>query len=1524
MAFRRSCYSLLNVHAGCLFIGTAFMLGYGGSANAQTVTAVRMVQSQVVRPATATNPSAAGAPMVAGSQAVASGEAGGDEATAAEPAVNVLLTKLLAAKFERTPQSILKAWSFREPDSKTKESNVEAFPASLSNKFGSVLVFEFEQPTKFKPKEMVLIKNGETEVGKAKILSVDGKTIVTEFAKAEKEVSVEPKEGAKEKSTEKSEPISDGAQPADAVDANEKANESDQKTDATKPSADGTQSGGKDESTDEVTKPADAASVKPQASLENADKSAATDEDGDSASDKPVEPETVKPSIDLKEGAMVTIRIAPKPTDKTQDAEKEATKKTETFVRHVTMGHWDEVKSFLSAMKADEADQVYAHLLKSLAQATPAIPEGVPAEMAQQLAQMNRGQTPPSSFLTPDDILQLSEAAPKPIQVEIKVPGEEKEEDEKVAKTATPKLPPNVKLPPGMTLDSLPPEARAALLNQAGASPAVAGAPGAEVVVPSHLPALGNLISVASKGGHDFAPFIAKLEKGTAYFGLEDRIKRLTTADLLMKGGLTEHVDTFLPALDDEKTQTDLPALKVWSQLALQRYSKKKVAEWLEKAWQINQWIVAIEKIEDADKDRALTNLIELSPKVDKELGQAWLNASFTDEPERGMMILTNLGTKSAVKAQQAAMVSESDRLKLLRLQNQAVENLLKVSPEKATEWAQAMTLLAKNWLTEAETSIKHSKQNSRGQFMQIDMYGNYYWVDQNQYMQRFGGQRNPRPIKLGDMLEIMPSLEWRKHVSPSLHTQMRKITANLFLRVNEEDKAFPYIEQIAGDHPEIAKELVHEFLRIWTTNHDPNTDKKQRNPYIYLYGFDQKADAIPLTRSKQERNLEELSAWVERIRKLNLDDVDEKLLANAFTTCHSSAEVFRLEAVKAVFGELKNLKPKTIAAICQKMRGNLSANWRDIRNQEAKQTNRRAPEVQKEVLRGYDVAQQLAEEALESSPESWQLHLAKACLMYDQNAYSQTVQKSSEFSDRRDVAFKQFELAASKYREIVSTIEEKDQSTDVFDLWFYAALGACDLGKITDKTVPDLRQYPLIKQAIEVLPGNLAEIHMAKVANNMFTRMSPIKPEIKFRYLRGGFEIVGEHPRAWESRNLYDYYKDLVSEIKLDVRVDGSEEVGHDSPFGVYVSLMHTSEIERESGGFGKYVQNQNNMPFAFNYGRPTEDYRDKFSESVNQALEKHFEIMNITFVSEEAMQSVPAAKSGWRLTPYAYVLLKPLGSEIDRLAPLKLDMDFLDTSGYVVIPVESSAVVIDASPPKGVARPITDLNVTQTLDERQANESRLILEVSASAKGLVPDLDAIMDLKQENFEIVSVDDQGVLPTSFDKDSSEIQILSDRSWTVEYRASEGAGTQAQFSFSDAKLPEASVKFQRYDDADLVESEQIVSLEKSYGSFSWSFLYWLIPACIMGLVCVAGLIFVATRPQEVEQERFAVPQDVNPFTVLTLLKDIRQRNGIDNEKTKELEDSINRVEEFYFGKTRTEQSEQDLENLAKQWVHQAK
>ena len=237
----------------------------------------------------------------------------------------------------------------------------------------------------------------------------------------------------------------------------------------------------------------------------------------------------------------------------------------------------------------------------------------------------------------------------------------------------------------------------------------------------------------------------------------------------------------------------------------------------------------------------------------------------------------------------------------------------------------------------------------------------------------------------------------------------------------------------------------------------------------------------------------------------------------------------------------------------------------------------------------------------------------------------------------------------------------------------------------------------------------------------------SALKPTVKFRYLKAGFEIVGDHKQAREARQLYDYYQDLVKEIKLVTRIDGPAVVGHEEPFGVFIELLHTPEIERESGGFGRYLQNQNsNMFFSYNYGRPTENYRDKFKETVTAVLEDNFDVVSVTFQADD-VNSRASAEYGWRVTPYAYLLLKAHGPQVDKIPMLKMDLDFLDTSGFVVLPIQSTALPIDSAPAMS-SRPYDKLAITQTLNSA-AQEGKLILEVKATAHGLVPPLDQILD---------------------------------------------------------------------------------------------------------------------------------------------------------------------------------------------------
>ncbi|MCH8044017.1 MAG: hypothetical protein IID44_09900 [Planctomycetes bacterium] len=1132
----------------------------------------------------------------------------------------------------------------------------------------------------------------------------------------------------------------------------------------------------------------------------------------------------------------------------------------ERFVRHVTLGRWSEVKSYLASLPADEGQALYQHLLESFASSASAapVPAGAgidPAQLARMQATrvQQQGRIPQRHSFSFDDMLALAAAAPAKLTDE-------------------------------------------------------------------RLESLAKITKLAIDNGHVVDRLVALLKQEVAKAKGNSVLDTRQAAKLLLAANQPIPAGEFLPTIQRAQQEKDHEALNLLSQHYMAVFAEKKKVEFLEKAWQVTQAVLLDDEIDKKQKESALKQAVELAPQIHHELGQDWLEESFTKRPERGMEIIATIGAAAASGLERLGTDS-SARLKGLQLQTSAVEALLKASPERADKWRASLSILAENWLREADVSYRYDTSTSLGPNAQRDVYGNIFYMQMMQ-AQAQQAARGLQAIATGELLEIRPSDAWLARVSASVRPSLHKAFARLYLKVHEEDRALPYIEQLAASHPQIGKELVDEFLRVWTTNHDPNSTSRRQNRYMYIYGFEQRAAGIPLTRSKQQRNLKELAGLIVRLRALPVE-LDEELLAKAFTTCHSSAEVYRLDSIEKVFGSLDDLDPRTLAELVQQMRANLVGLWRVPAVQKQNKTKRKQRDIQAEVFRGYQVARSVVAGALKKHPNHWALHLARAAIEHDENNYRKEIKADSGFSKRHGDAFASFQNAARLYAAQVGDIDENEESTKVFDLWFYASLGACDLANINEQTVPDLRQPARIRKAILAMKGEAAERHMTKFANALFTRMSAAKPAIKFRYVRAGLEIVGDHKRAREARKVYDYYKDLVTEIRLEAKIDGSDVVGHNQPFGLFVNLRHTREIERESGGFGRYLQNQNaGNRYYYNYGRPLEDYRDKFEEVVRQAFGEHFEVLSVTFESE-TVNSRALPEYGWRVTPYAYVLLKARGAEVDKLPSLRLDLDFIDTSGYAILPIESPAVPIDASSEKGDPRPLQNLSIVQTLDERQADEGKLIVEIKATGHGLIPDLDEILKLNNEPFEIVEIDDQGVSVSRFDPDTEQSLVVTERTWLVTFRAAEGLDElPTTFEFGSPLVEVKEAIYQRYEDADLAQVESTVVLGERYGAASRAWVWLLAAVAVVGFGLVAFLLLRPRREPVQERCKYQLPESITPFTVLGLLRQIQHTNGLDQRGHEELATTIDRLEHSYFNEER--QATVDLREIADTWVTRAK
>ncbi|MEC9092821.1 MAG: hypothetical protein VX438_08970, partial [Planctomycetota bacterium] len=316
--------------------------------------------------------------------------------------------------------------------------------------------------------------------------------------------------------------------------------------------------------------------------------------------------------------------------------------------------------------------------------------------------------------------------------------------------------------------------------------------------------------------------------------------------------------------------------------------------------------------------------------------------------------------------------------------------------------------------------------------------------------------------------------------------------------------------------------------------------------------------------------------------------------------------------------------------------------------------------------------------------------------------------------------------------------------------------------------------------------------------------------------------------------------------------------------------------------------------------------------------ALTEHFEVISVTFEDEKTMESRKGDKPGWRITPYAYILLKARGQEVDVIPPVKLDLDFLDTSGYAVLPIESKAIPVDTQTNPPDPRPIQQLQITQTLDERRSGEGKLVLEVKATARGLIPEFDEILDIQAKGFEVIEEQDQGVSVSAFDSESNTIQLITEREWLLELKAKDDAGRPTSFEFCSAQQSSTPMKYKRYDDADLVDVESRVALDNQYGQTKTGWLIWL------GIAAVATFFGILTarsrfrRPALAPAFKYHRPSKITPLSVISLLKEIKNDENLEPDQAKQLESVIHEIEKHFFSSQSAEAP--DLDKETDRWL----
>jgi hypothetical protein len=1204
------------------------------------------------------------------------------------------------------------------------------------------------------------------------------------------------------------------------------------------------------------------------------------------------------------------------------------------FQRRVTLGRWAEVKAYLASLARDEADAAYRQLLRSLqadppadAAASPAAgaaggpggggfsgrgggrgsrgsrgsqrgspggrPGGGPGSPASSASQPETTREP--NHFTPDDVVGLAAAAPA-----------------------------------GLDRTS--------------------------------LESLGGIVRTCLQGGALVETLVGRL-KGEAAKP-KGALTARQAAHLLAGAGEAGAIADFLPTLEKARQAADREGLNLLVRHYLARHAADKKPAWLESAWSAVQAALALPlgPGDRAGREEAIKQAVELAPQLRAELGRKWVEESFTRDPARGMTILATIGGLAA-QGQEKQPNAPDARLKTLRLQQTAVEALLKASPARARQWRETLTLLAGGWLREAQTASQAPDASLASLFGGPGFGGGGGFgpggfgpggFGPPGFGSPYGGgldasllpsTRGLRPLSAGDVLSARPGPAWLAEVHADLLPKVRVAICRLYLKSNREADALEFIEDLARAQPKQARELAGEFLRVWARNHEAGPTAGMGSPYPFGFGGGGRGgrrggggrggfgfgggDATTLTRSRHERNLAELAGLANRLRKLPAGGLDEGLLVQAFAACYSDAEVYSAGAMLKVFGPPEALPANALSSLAEKMRENLAAVRRGRSRQQGAAKAGTTPKADQEVARGYAVARATVDAGLKKAPDDWSLVLVRGALQHDEVDFLREVRPDDSHAGRRLAAVAELERAANLYAGQVGELPEAEHSTRVYEQWLSASLGAVDLAQLKEERLPELSQAARIRAALLSLPGGLAAEHLERFAGQVLPNLRALPGQYKYRYLKAALEIVGEDKAAAEARKLFAYYQDLLREVHLETKIEGPAVVGHGRPFGVYVRLRHTRDMERASGGFGRYTQNQNGGGMGFGFGGPFgggtgRDYRDRFQKAAAEALKEHFEVLSVTFETEK-VRSRPAGPAGWRVTPYAYLLLKARGPQVDRLPPLRLDLDFQDSTGEVVVPVESPALVLDARPAAVEPRPVRRLEVTQTLDERRASEGKLLLEVKATGQGLVPELGRVLALEPEGFQVVRIDDPGVAVSKFDPDSDLISIVSERLWTVTFRARDGlTRLPTQFAFGKALEGQTKMHYQRYEDADLAAVSAVVALEAAYGERQLGWLWWSCgAAALLALLGALAWRQVRRRRRAPAAARWQAPTPLTPFTTIALLERIGKEGGLSEAQRAELAGTIRAVEEHYFA-AGPGNGQVDLAELVGGWVRRAR
>ncbi len=1018
------------------------------------------------------------------------------------------------------------------------------------------------------------------------------------------------------------------------------------------------------------------------------------------------------------------------------------------------------------------------------------------------------------------------------------------------------------------------------------------------------------------------ANMLASLRQGTRFFGASTPEHRSRTVEFLAGAGLMLEAYEYLPSLEEATTGGDAGVLMVHAgyKLALADREPEGAERLRLEAWDLYSRVSMLDRAAAKTRREAIDRGLSLLTNVPRVRITPWLESLFADAA-LAPAALELMALKAAAIGDEKQ--SEAERAEAILTFKEAADVLLARTSAQNESLRVPLRMMTAALLTEMENAVKAK------------------------------GRQQALTREAQVLLRAVPGRQWLDALEPSMAARAAKACIALATVADETDMALAMLADAAKRTPEAAAAIADDFLTHWQSRLSPAGDMEDEQRLFFFYR--EAIPAAPLTRGRQRRNLERLQTVMTTIAATGVDPRTLPSIASAFKACHGRSEVFDRAEIVRIFGPVEAMPATTAVSLASTMAANLNGDWRNRAAQQETGTKRSDNEIAALVDKGYGVAMELAEAASAREPDSWRVAALRAGLAFDRMQFRNARKKAdaASLNDARRAAFEAFEAAAGVYAAALARGEEREDAR-VFTAWFGAALGTPQLNFVSVDELPAEGsigddQIDRIRKTIAGMAPDVAFRHLSDFASDVSEAVMRSDPEVKPRLVKHALRVIGDHPAGASLRAMDELYRDLVKEeIRLRLTIDGADRIGTGQPFGLLVSLRFTNAVDRETGGFAKYLQN--NV-----WGRVGRDfreinYRDRFQKEIETSLGKGFTIESVGFFDPfmPARGVVEQEQDGWLEKPMAYVVLSRKDGAVDRIPPVTMDMQFDDQSGPVTLALPSNAVPV-ATGAERTARPAQETKVEQVIDVRNARSGdkggAITMEVRIRGKGVVPDLrDALdgIDTAIAGYEIgekgiearpMLVMQEGTAATDrffFSRpeppkggypepdDTGMYRLDIERSWLVTYTPTAAPRDNA-FKVPTLKADlAATIESRHYTDMDLVPVEGgVVPVQHR----------WTTGAVVglgLGAAAVAGVVVVALRRRRAIAPAAIgdtlIPDRVTPLSVVTALRLLRDtRPNLDSSTLKALTEEIASLERVHFGPGAQATSGAELEAALERW-----